>query len=207
VERGELSAWIKALEDRLGVDVPPAKAEAIVRFLEQQHGKKLRHTLGDEEERQAEFRLIFRRLFTDMRDQAFERSICRTRIGRAVSLFLGSADLMPIQRLFAMCTVLEVLLKTEYCRGIGEYLACRVKKLLDGERTEQKRLGKQTEDVYSMRSQIAHGVLHLDKLPQSASAGAHSLARSCILRILCDRELFALFSGPDGGVRQYFASQ
>jgi coenzyme F420-reducing hydrogenase delta subunit len=120
-----------------------------------------------------------------------------TRLGRALLLFEDGIRLPGLHAFLSMWLVLETL----YTDGEGEVqhkLAVRLARILCGERfSEREEYFTAAKEAYGLRSDIVHGKDTGKKRQEKkrvAWTNAFRFARESLERILCDEELFDVFT-------------
>jgi hypothetical protein len=133
-------------------------------------------------------------------DEKAEVFADRTRLGRAIDLFINGLHLPPLHAFLSMCLALETLYTTGQ-NEVTHKLTTRLTKIVDGGGTmaERKKRYRLAKDVYNARSQVAHGSTTIDGISPEARRGAFDLARLSMRSILLDPELLRMFSNGGGG--------
>ncbi len=192
VQEGDVDTLCHVLEERWGVPVTLTDARDVLMALAQTQPEAPGGAGGVGQHDQERYRRIFARRFRELRN---EYMAANARIGRAARIFTSSLDLPPLQLFVSMCIVLEVLFNTGFWEQKGARLSSRVCWLLaGGDPAEAAGLKEFANEVYRDRSKVVHGKLPLEKVHWLSQAEAGELARRSIIKILCDGELFRIFS-------------
>lgn len=136
----------------------------------------------------------FRKVFGDAEEQAFNS---KTRIARAVGVFVEGVHLPQLHAFLSACLVLETL----FTVGEGEVthkFATRLAKLVgeDSSSAERRALFDRARKAYNARSDIVHGTRAISEISEDVRRDAFELARKALQTIMSQRRYLDLWMAP-----------
>jgi hypothetical protein len=136
----------------------------------------------------------FRKIFGDEEEQAFN---AKTRIARAVGVFVEGVHLPQLHAFLSACLVLETL----FTVGEGEVthkFATRLAKLVgkDSSSAERRALFDRARKVYNARGDIVHGTCAISEISEDVRKDAFELARKALQTIMSQRRYLDLWMAP-----------